>query len=339
MMNLLKRVTAKRRGRFQPKGIILMYHRIAEPGLDPWSLSVSPNHFAEQLEAIQRQFHPLSLQDLAAQRWHGKLPSRSVVLTFDDGYADNLHVAKPLLERFGVPATIFLVADILRDTRHFWWDELEWALLQPDVLPAGLELNTNGKSQTWQLGDASRYRIEDRREDRNRNPWEAPPGTRLAFFYSVWKHLVQLPKRERAEALEKICRWARTERDSRDENRTLHPDEVVALGAGGLISLGAHTVTHPSLPLLSSAEQLDEIQESKTQLENFLNRSVTSFAYPHGDYYAKTAALVQKSGFQCACTTKSECVSPGSDPFQLPRFQVENWDGREFLERLLKQII
>lgn len=337
MMNLIRKAAAGLTKRFPPRGIILMYHRIAKADLDPWGLCVSPRHFAEHLEAIKRHFHPLSLHDLCEQCRDGTLPDRSIVLTFDDGYADNLHTAKPLLEQYRVPATIFLVADILRDTRHFWWDELEWALLQPGTLPAGLELNTNIKSQTWQLGDAIRYNMQERRGDRNRKPWEASPGTRLAFFYSVWKHLVLLPKRERVEALDTIRRWAGIDSGSRDETRALHPDEAAVLCQGGLISLGAHTVTHPSLPLLSSASQLDEIQESKTQLENFLNRPMTSFAYPHGDYSAETAALVQKSGFQCACTTQSECVSSGADPFQLPRFQVEDWDGAEFLNRLLRK--
>jgi peptidoglycan/xylan/chitin deacetylase (PgdA/CDA1 family) len=311
-----------------------MYHRIAKTDLDPWGLSVSSDHFAEQLEVIKQYFHPLSLQDLLKKHRDGKVPNRSVVVTFDDGYADNLYIAKPLLERYDVAATIFLVTEALVEGRNFWWDELEWALLQPERLPASLELKMNGNHSEWNLGDAVRYNMENRWEDRNRRPWDALPGTRLAFFYSVWQRLLRLSKPEQLEALDSICTWARVGADNRRENRALNIDELSALGHGGLVELGTHTVTHPSLPILSIVKQLEEIQDSKVQLEKITGRPVTSFSYPYGDYSVDTTTLVQKSGYYCACTTKFKCILPGTDPFQLPRFQVEDWDGEEFLSRL-----
>ena len=45
-------------------------------------------------------------------------------MTFDDGYRDNVHVAKPLLERFEIPATVFVVSAYVDSDRDFWWDEL-----------------------------------------------------------------------------------------------------------------------------------------------------------------------------------------------------------------------
>jgi hypothetical protein len=173
--------------------MILMYHRVAEVGLDPWGLNVSPDHFAEHLEVIRAYFHPLGLQALLEEHREGKMPVRSVTLTFDDGYADNLYTARPLLERYEIPATVFLITEHLAGGRNFWWDELEWALLHPKRLPERLELKINSSSCEWQLGEATRYDREDRRGDRNRRPWKALPGTRLAFFYSVWERLVPFP--------------------------------------------------------------------------------------------------------------------------------------------------
>src|SRR5690349_8149066 len=175
-MNLIQQVGKKLTERLTPRGLILMYHRVAEPDLDPWGLSVSPDHFAEQLDVIKRYFRPMSLQELMERHGNGKVPNRSITITFDDGYVDNLQNAKPLLEHYDIPGTIFLVTEALVEERNFWWDELEWALLQVGTLPERLELSKNGNRHGWELGSALRYSPEDRREDRRKRPWDATPG-------------------------------------------------------------------------------------------------------------------------------------------------------------------
>jgi hypothetical protein len=79
---------------------------------------------------------------------------------------------------------------------------------------------------------------------------------------------------------------------------------------------------------------MEEIASSKTQLENIIGYPVTDFSYPHGDYSLETRELVHKAGFQSASTTEIKCVFPDADPFQLPRFQVDDWSGDQFLRRL-----
>jgi peptidoglycan/xylan/chitin deacetylase (PgdA/CDA1 family) len=318
------------------RGLILMYHRISEPDLDPWGLSVSPDHFAEQLEVINKYFHPLSMSEFLGYLQRGRLPNRSIVVTFDDGYVDNLQNAKPLLERSGVPATIFIVTEAIAEERNFWWDELEWILLQPGTLPDCLELRLNGSRYEWQLGDARRYSLQDRQEDRQRRPWDAAPGTRLAFFYLIWQRLQELSESERRAALDAIRAWVGVRSDPRRGDRALSQNEVNVLGAGGLIELGAHTMTHPSLKSLSASQQMEEISGSKVQLENIIGHPVKSFSYPHGEYSIETMELVQKAGFQGACTTNFKCVMAGADPFELPRFQIDDWSGEEFLRRLAR---
>jgi peptidoglycan/xylan/chitin deacetylase (PgdA/CDA1 family) len=110
--------------------VVLLYHRVAELAHDPWGLAVAPARFAEQVEALVTGFSPLPLGELAARMDADDLPPRSVALTFDDGYRDNLHAAEPLLARHGVPATVFVTSWYVGSGRTFWWDELE-ALCEP----------------------------------------------------------------------------------------------------------------------------------------------------------------------------------------------------------------
>jgi peptidoglycan/xylan/chitin deacetylase (PgdA/CDA1 family) len=88
------------------------------------------------------------------------LHALEVVVTFDDGYADNLHHAKPLLERYGIPATVFVTSDYIGQEHEFWGDKLERLLLQPGALPQTLQLQVNGTAYQWSLGEAAYFSEE-----------------------------------------------------------------------------------------------------------------------------------------------------------------------------------
>ncbi|MEM9164355.1 MAG: polysaccharide deacetylase family protein, partial [Cyanobacteria bacterium P01_F01_bin.4] len=318
------------------KGLILMYHRVAEAELDPWSLCVTPQNFAEQLAVLREHYHPLTLQQLVQVHQAQNIPDRTVVITFDDGYADNLHQAKPILERYDMPATVFVITGHLGNSRGFWWDTLAQVLLRPGKLPRRLVLTIDGfaeegsRTRYWELGDAADYSQTDYQADRTIKAHEAKPGSRLFFYYSIWQTLLPLPEPERQSALEQILRWAGADSMTLPNRHALTPKEVSDLGQGDLLEIGAHTVTHPLLSAQDLAVQRDEIQQSKADLETILNRSVTSFSYPFGNRTAETVALTQAAGFNCACSTVEEIVWQHSDRFQLPRFAVQNWNGQDF---------
>jgi peptidoglycan/xylan/chitin deacetylase (PgdA/CDA1 family) len=104
---------------------VLAYHRVAKLESDRWRLAVSPERFAEQMEVIGDRFRPCSLAQLASALEDGTRLRGAVVVTFDDGYRDNLLEAKPVLERHGVPATVFIVTGYTGTGETFWWDTLE----------------------------------------------------------------------------------------------------------------------------------------------------------------------------------------------------------------------
>lgn len=331
----LRRVARRLRNRFAPGGLILLYHRVAEVGLDPWSLCVTPRHFAEHLEVLRKHCRPVQLQQLAQAVQDGERPHRQVVVTFDDGYADNLHNAKPLLERYDIPATVFVTSGHIGQEREFWWDEMDRLLLQPGTLPEALRLSFNGSTYQWELGESAYYSKDAYQRYRC---WSAlgndNPTPRHSLYRSLYQLLCPLLTDERRKVLDELLAWAGVEPMSRLTHRSLTLAEVSALDQGELIEVGAHTVTHPFLSSLPAAKQREEIKRCKASLEEIVGHPVSSFAYPHGNYTAQTVAVVQEAGFGCACSTVADVVSLSSDRFQLPRVVVEDWDGEEFAKRL-----
>lgn len=332
------RIFARRlRHRFAPGGVILLYHRVAEVGSDPWSLCVTPRHFAEHLEVLRKHGHPVQLQQLAQTVRDGKRPHQQVAVTFDDGYADNLHNAKPLLEQYDIPATVFLTTGYIGQEREFWWDELDKLLLQPGTLPEALQLSVNGSIYRWELGESAHYSEDAHQHHRD---WNAMgndnPNPRHSLYRSLYQLLRPLVEGERRQVLDELLVWANAEPVSRSTHRLLTTAEVSTLEQGGAIEVGAHTVSHPFLSALPAAAQREEIKRSKASLEDIVGHSVRSFAYPYGNYTAQTPTLVQEAGFACACSTVATSVRQRSNCFELPRVVVEDWDGEEFARRLQK---
>jgi peptidoglycan/xylan/chitin deacetylase (PgdA/CDA1 family) len=320
--------------------LILVYHRVAKVRSDPWSVAVTPHHFAEHLEVLRRHAVPLRIQELSRGLANGTLPKRSVVVTLDDGYADNLYNAKPLLERYDVPATVFLPSGIIGREHEFWWDELDRMLLQPGRLPKNLRLNINGRARRWHLAEVAHYPIAEFRHHRRWRAWEDAPTPRHSLYKSLWNLLHASANEEQRRVLVELRRWAGVDPEGRPSSRLLLSlEEAAALAKGDLVEIGAHTVTHPSLSSLSLDSQRNEILRSKATLEEIGGEPVTSFAYPYGkrrDYSAQTVALVREAGFTCACSNFPGVVTPSTDVFQLPRIHVNNWSGDRFAEHLAK---
>jgi peptidoglycan/xylan/chitin deacetylase (PgdA/CDA1 family) len=308
-----------------------MYHRVADLRNDPHLLAVTPKHFAEQMEVIRSHYMSIRLQQLVKALRDGKVLTRAVVVTFDDGYADNLHEAMPLLERYDIPATMFVTAGQVGSQREFWWDELDRLLLQPGILPAKLRLNVNGNTFESQLGEASTYTEADYQRDRG---WhiarEDDPGPRQHLFRKLLAAMSTLPGGERKGVLDQLLAWAGPGPAGRSTHQNLSIDELIQLQKCDLAEIGAHTMTHPKLANIPAAQQRSEIKQSKQALEAILSRPVTSFAFPFGSSAPETVAMVRDEGFVCACSTRSDVVFRGADRFLLPRVIVRDWDGERF---------
>lgn len=319
-------------------GLILLYHRVGLSPTDPQLLSVSPPHFAEHLEVLRACGRPMRLNELVDATIDGSVPDRAVALTFDDGYADNLLNARPLLVRHDTPATVFVATRDGGYEREFWWDELDRLLLSRGRLPETLRLTVAGTVLERRLGAAG----GDGSNDQQRHDgWtiidEDTPTPRHKAYREMCALLRPLPDVERQRVVEALRAWAGAEAVARPSHRRMGDDEVARIADGGLIEVGGHTVSHPVLSALSTREQRAEVCACKARLEQILSRPVDSFAYPFGtraDYTAKTVTIVRNAGFLRACSNFPGRVTPGTDPFQLPRMIVRDWDGETFARRL-----
>jgi len=315
-----------RRKRRADGPLVLLYHRIGREPRDPQLLCVTAEHFAEHLELLAQRYKPMPLGRLIGAARASEAPRRAVAVTFDDGYADNLSTAKPLLDRYGVPATVFVASGYAARGRPFWWDELDWLLLGPGRLPRILAIAIGGETLSWDLGDEAEYILD---EDR---------GPRQRVYRSLRTRLRLLDDPDREQALEQLRSVAgRLGEHASADARPLTLEELAVLGDGGLVAIGAHTVTHPALSALPPARQREEIAGSKAELEAALGRPVSSFSYPYGtlaDFDGTAVSLVKAAGFESASANIPGRVGPTTDPFRIPRILVRDWTGDELAATL-----
>lgn len=316
------------------RAAILLYHRVADETSDPYGLCVSPAQFEEHLQVIRQVGRPMPLDDLVHAIAAGDVPEHAVAVTFDDGYLDNVEVALPLLEKYDIPATVFATTGPGGREREFWWNELERVFLEPGQRPGTLELRLGTATHRWEV--EARY---SREEARAHGRWhlfeDTPPTERHAAFQEVYPLLKPLTISERTAAMDTLLAWAGLDgSDVRPERRTMTPEQMTAVDAGGLLRIEAHTVNHPALPAQSDADQQAEVAGSKRTLEEWLGRPVTGFAYPYGAHDERTVSIVREAGlaYACACTYRS--VWSRSDRFALPRLEVPACDGDTLTEML-----
>ena len=310
-----------------PRPLILVYHRIADEPIDNWGLAVSPANFEEQLHVLRRTRRPFSLEDFVRNLVAGTLPSDAVALTFDDGYADNLVAGKPRLAAADVPATVFLATGYLDHPREFWWDELARLILLGNS-PQNIQFNVCGESMHIDLGLESPV-CDDGTID------AASLKRRQLALTPIWRAIRDLEDDKRELIMAELRSIFAVRGHHAAQARAMTREEVRALVTDGLVTIGAHTVTHPVLSRLEAATCHREITDSKLACEALIGAPVAGFAYPYGDFDAKTRRTIMAAGFAFACSTQHAPATAESDVFALPRVYVRNWSGDAFEQALM----
>lgn len=280
--------------------VTLIYHRVLAVPDPLMHYEPDARAFAAQMDLVAANFNVLPLGEAAQRLKSGSLPERALCITFDDGYANNLTVAAPILAERGLPATVFVATGYLGGGRMFNDTVIEAIRQAPDEL----DLKPFG------LGRLLLHDLAARRAAVN-------------YLLGQFKYR---PADERRRLSEQLAELAAAALPC---NLMLDEAQVRELQRRG-IEIGAHTVTHPILTRLDPEAARREIVESKRALEEMIGARVTAFAYPNGrpttDYGPTHVSLAAEAGFSVAVSTAWGAATRASDVFQLPR--IAPWDKR-----------
>ncbi len=277
---------------------ILIFHRVLRetdplrPG-EPAATS-----FARFMGFLARHFAVLPLREAVAQLQQGRLPKRACCITFDDGYADNLTVALPILETYSLPATVFVTTGYLDGGRMF----------NDTVIDA--VARTREKTLDLQgigLGDHVLSSVDERR----------------AAVGAILETLKYRSPEQREADVTRLVELAKC--GPLPNDIMLTREQVAELARRG-VEIGGHTVSHPILTSVTDDRARDEMAVGKERLEAITGTPVLTFAYPNGrpqrDYAACHVTMARELGFELAVSTAHGVGSPGGcDIFQLPRFK------------------
>jgi peptidoglycan/xylan/chitin deacetylase (PgdA/CDA1 family) len=315
VLGLLERVAAAMR----PGLVALTYHRIAEPGMNPFYdpvISATPDAFRAQVEWLRRRFRILSLPELVAGLESGSCGREpSALLTFDDGYRDNFEVAVPILRECGVPATFFLPTAFLEAPRLPWWDHVAYVIKQTQARRLVLERSPDGGAPPIALD------------------LETMP--RSASILTVIRAFLDATIADGPWFLDQLAARAAVAVDSPSLARDLFTswDQVRRLTASapGVLTIGSHGHSHQKLAGLDGQSQRLELIESKRILESRLQCAVTTLAYPYGwpgTYTAETKALAAEAGYRLAFAAREGVNRPDSlDRYEILRLGVGSGDS------------
>lgn len=289
--------------------LVLYYHRINRLNADPFSLCVTTENFEKQMLFLKENYNILRFEDDWLNKHNG------VVVTFDDGYADNFNNAFPILEKYQIPATIFISTGQIVKGGINWWDELY-----------ELVVTQNNKNTIELMDDKYGYCWKTESYEQKLNCFMA--------LHRLLKHYLDFNKKD--VIMEQIRKQVPIYKFM-DEYDLLTLDAIKKLSCSELITIGGHTLSHGSLGKLSKEQQEIEIRENIYMLEQITCKKVTTFSYPFGvvgvDVNTDTIELCEQYGIKKAATTEHKMWNNNFD-LLIPRCEVKNWNQKEFQEKI-----
>ncbi|MBD5487030.1 MAG: polysaccharide deacetylase family protein [Lachnospiraceae bacterium] len=292
---------------------ILLYHRVEYLNDDFNMQAVTPDNFERHMKFLHDHYDVISLNTPIGE-WFDGGNKDAVIITFDDGYYDFLYNAIPVLEKYHVPATVFVTTGNIDSEYENWTDSILRIIF------------SNNKQKDFFTFDNQFY--QGKYPTRNyKEKYDFYQMIRRIFLVST----AEEKRRYEGELLD----WAGLEREGRKDRRIMNSEEIRKAAVTEGISIGAHTVTHAALKTLSASEQRSEILESKRNLEKIIGKEVTLFSYPFGtrdEYSDVTVQLVKEVGFEKAVVAYPAGLNEEINFYELNRFVVRNYDEKDFVE-------
>lgn len=279
---------------------ILIFHRVLAER-DP----LFPNEpdiarFDKIISWVNQWFNVLPLDEAVQHLKNGTLPARAAAITFDDGYADNLICATPILKKHGLSATFFIATGFL-DGGRMWNDTVIESIRSAS--------KTNIDCTNLGLGKILISTIEQKQ-------------AALERLIPAIKHLSVNQRTDSVARIADACAG------KLPTDLMLTSEQVRGMRASGM-GIGAHTVNHPILTKIDDQLARQEIVDSSDCLNAILNERISLFAYPNGklgsDYNKGHAEIIKSLGFDAAFATNWSTCNSASNLYQLPRFTP--WDN------------
>ena len=295
----------------QARGAVLLYHRVCRRQHDAYNLAIAPELFRAQMQHLVSQYHVVPLTELVDGVMRRDVRHRSVAITFDDGYIDNLEIASPILLELGLPATFFIPSHGLRGEQEFWWDTLARILLSNASCPPELEL--------WWRG--TRLAL----------PTVTPQERRDAHG-AVYHRVRSAPAAERNVLVQRIAAWGGGIPDP--TSRPVDLSELRQLAERRRHTIGGHGADHISYPAADDESIREDLNANRRLIEQALERTLELFAYPFGEHDDRSVGLVREGRYSAAVTCMPSPVDASTDPLRIPRFEVGAWDVESFAQRV-----
>ena len=258
---------------------VLMFHRVLpaaerdRSAADPlWT--VTTEQFEEILAFADRHYSLVGLDDVLASRARrAPLPPRALLVTFDDGWHDNLEHALPILRRHAMPAAIFAASDAIEETGICWWQEVVlWALRH----------RRKGLAELW--GEASESDAD--------GAAEVGSDLRLLVRYG------RLDPARRDDLLRPLAR----ELEQRQMQRHMLDSASFRRLASAGIGVGVHGAAH--LPLTALANSAADLAKARRRIALHTGAGEAgSLSFPHGSYDARVVEGARRLGFELLFTS------------------------------------
>ena len=304
---------------------ILAYHRVlpsAEPSdfrFDLDLVSASSEAFSRQLAIVRRRFAPMRFDELADCPERGRpVPSRAVLITFDDGYDDNYRIAFPLLRDAGLSAMLFVSSGHIATGRPYAYDWLVYMVCtttQPRLLAPELGID-------WALPDGPDALAE-----------------RRSLAGRLLDRIKMLDAAGQQALVDRLQReWDMPDAEGHPDCKPMNWAQLREMHAAGM-EIGSHGVDHRMLAKLSADAMRDEVAGSKQAIEAALGAPVIAMSYPVGgrDAYNDTVmTAARETGYRIACSYLAGCERLKPDArFQMRRLPVERHVDAEWFEGML----
>ncbi len=302
IMNVISKYSAFR-DFYSGCATILMLHRVApiEPN-QIWPiehLKVSPGFLESYINAlIDQDYSFISLDQLHSLLASNKDFGKKIVFTLDDGYKDNYEVAYPIFKKYQIPFTVYITSALPDYSARIWWYALGDLLANHSDLYLG---GINYACQTTEL--------------------------KVASYFAISEKIRSLNNSHQSEIIEDFFKTYDIDWPSYCKSLSLSWEQIEALAADPLVTIGSHTASHPVLSKLSPLDFVSEVQACNSRIEEKIHQKPQHFAYPFGTRFevlSREFELIKQFSFRTSTTTRVGNIFKGhrSNLHALPRIML-----------------